>query len=287
MTERGHLGMLFVILPAFNEEKALPKLLKQIHRTCDGLDYRIVVVDDGSTDQTAEKVLPFAREPRVVLLRHEENLGLGRALLTGFKYAVREAASLRQNSEGQAKLKTAPWTDVIVTMDADNTHPPELIPLLYARIQMGEDVAIASRYVEGGKQWGLGPWRRFLSWGASTVMQRFFPLPGVQDYSCGYRAYRLSRIREGLAQYGDALMESQNFAAMVEVLLKLAPFCHRFTEIPFELHYERKVGPSKMKVLATILGYFSLIWRLKRLAGLPGGLREESPEAWPEEWVRE
>lgn len=287
MTERGHLGMLFVILPAYNEEKALPKLLKRIHRACNGLDYQIVVVDDGSKDQTATKVLPFARDNRVVLLRHEQNQGLGQALLTGFNYSVREAVHPWPKPEDEKTTKTPKWADVIVTMDADNTHPPEMIPLLYARIQAGDDIAIASRYAEGGRQWGLGPWRRFLSWGAGQVMQRFFPLPGVRDYSCGYRAYRLSRIQEGLDRYGDTLIESQNFAAMVEILLKLSPLCKRFAELPFELHYERKAGPSKMKVLATVLGYFNLIWRLKRLDGLPGGLREESPETWPEELVRE
>lgn len=281
--------MLFVILPAYNEEKALPSLLPQINRVCYGLDYQVVVVDDGSNDQTAELVLPLTQVPgtRVVLLKHADNRGLGQALLTGFKYVAGHAPGMSQLRQRVRIGDHRQNVDVIVTLDADNTHPPELIPLLYEKILAGEDIAIASRYVQGGGQLGLGAWRRLLSWGASKIMQEFFPLPGILDYSCGYRAYRVQRVLEGLQHYGDNLVESRSFAAMVEVLLKLVPFCNRFVEIPLELHYERKEGPSKMKVWATMLGYVNLIITLKKLERRAGAWQAEAAETWPEEWVRE
>ncbi|MHB1652270.1 MAG: glycosyltransferase [Desulfitobacteriaceae bacterium] len=267
--------MLFIVLPAYNEEQALPVLLKDIEKACAGLPYQIVVVDDGSEDRTLEKARQFANaSSQIRLIQHEQNKGLGRALWSGFQYVL-EGRTGRVDAEDTPSQE---WPDVVFTMDADNTHPPSSIPLLYARIRGGDDLVIASRYAQGGRQIGLSAWRRFLSWGAGKVMHFFFPLLGVQDYSSGYRAYRLTILRDGINFYGEKLIESRNFAAMVELLLKLAPFCRSFSEVPLELHYERKQGVSKMKIWATILGYVALIIHLKRAAW--NGVE------WTEEWIK-
>lgn len=279
--------MLFIILPSYNEEKALPTLLKNTEKACSGLPYRIIVVDDGSGDHTPGIAREYAAaSERVEIVSHGENLGLGQALLSGFKHVLDEKFAVFAPETGLAagdvlsvKIPADPWPDTVVTLDADNTHPPELIPLLYARIREGNDLVVASRYAPGGRQRGLSPLRRFLSRTAGGVMQLFFPIRGIQDYSCGYRAYRLSILREGISVYGDALIESRNFAAMVELLLKLAPLCRRLSEIPLDLRYDRKQGASKMKIGATILGYVALIIHFKRADW-------DAPE-WPEEWVEE
>ena len=98
-----------VMLPAYNEEKDLPVLLSRIQRALDGwADYRILVVDDGSRDRTAQIVRDAAAKMPAELIQHPQNMGLGAAMRTGLRAAA-------QNS------------DVVVTLDADNSQDPELI----------------------------------------------------------------------------------------------------------------------------------------------------------------
>lgn len=123
---------------------------------------------------------------------------------------------------------------------------------------------VASRYAPGGEQYGLNPLRKVLSWGAGQVMTLFFPVAGLRDYSCGYRAYRASVLESSYLIYGENLIESRSFAGMVELLVKVVNYCRDIREIPFNLHYEKKQGKSKMRVMATIMGYFALIFRLKK-----------------------
>lgn len=269
--------MLFIVLPVYNEAEALPLLLEDITETCSELPYQVVIVNDGSNDQTAEVLAAWvSADSPVEVITHPENLGLSEALLSGFQW-VNTHCEQRRGGEQHPGLPRAHGdeetvdelaeTDLVITLDADNTHPADRIIPMYERIQQGADLVIASRYAVGGCQIGLGVIRRFLSLMASWLMKLCCPVPDVRDYSCGYRAYRLEILGQGLRLHGKDLIESRSFAGMVELLLKLAPLCQSIVEIPLELHYERKAGVSKMKVWATIWGYFVLIYHLKRRSG--------------------
>lgn len=255
--------MLFIVLPAYNEQASLGDLMKDLHAVLQEYDYRILIVNDASTDQTLELARDYASQwGSTYVINHRENKGLGGALQTGISHVLNG-------------LSEKPEQDILITLDADNTHPADRIPLLVQKLKEGADLAIASRYAEGGEQIGLSPLRKILSWGAGKVMTFFFPIAGVKDYSCGYRAYRVSTLERAYHAYGDQLMESRSFAAMVELLIKVVPFCHRVSEVPLILHYERKQGKSKMKIGSTIKGYLSLIYHFKK-------------EAWSSvEWVEE
>jgi dolichol-phosphate mannosyltransferase len=255
--------MLFVILPAYNEEAGLKNLLDDIETSCHTIPTQIIIVNDASTDQTQEVAEKYSRVyTNVHVLLHEQNKGLGGALMTGFQHVFEvrtklEVSSFKENGGDLSE-------DVILTMDADNTHPADRIPYMLKEIYSGADLVIASRYAPGGEQYGLNRLRRTLSWGAGKVMSFFFPVPGLKDYSCGYRAYRASTLERVYRSYGEQLIENRSFAAMVELLIKVIGFCNEVREIPFSLHYERKRGKSKMKIWATMLGYFTLIIRLKK-----------------------
>jgi len=247
--------MLYIVLPVYNEQEGLPLLLKDIACACTDLPYRVVIVNDGSTDQTPQLLAELNNnDSKLEVITHPQNRGLSEALMSGFHWVISQREEVVKRGE----------KDLVVTLDADNTHPADRIILLYERIQTGADLVIASRYVDGGGQIGLGLLRRFLSRMASWLMHLFFPIKGVRDYSCGYRAYRLDILQQGFRIYGKSLIESHSFAGMVELLLKLAPLCQGVSEIPLQLHYERKSGLSKMKILATIWGYLILIFSLKR-----------------------
>lgn len=233
----------WVVLPAYNEAEALPPLLHSLSVLAGSIRLRVVLVDDGSTDGTGDVAREFAGRLDLTVLPHPRNLGLAAAMRTGLEHACGLA------SPG----------DAIVTMDADNTHCPEQIPDLLEALGDGADVAIASRYAAGASQAGVPPHRALLSAGVGWLLRLRFGLPGVRDYSCGYRAYRAGLLQRALAAYGPRLIESQGFVVMTELLVKLAPFRPVIAEIPLQLRYDRKVGPSKMPAVRTVLAYLRLV----------------------------
>ncbi len=233
----------WIVLPAFNEAAGLPALLEAVERARAGAAWRVVVVDDGSTDTTAAVVRERATRLPVTLLVHTQNQGLGAALRTGLEYVCREA----------------PPEAVVVTMDADNTHAPEQIPSMVDAIWRGADVVIASRYLHGARQAGVPAHRVILSAGIGWLLRVRFGLPGVRDYSCGYRAYRAGLLQRAARAYGLRLIETRGFVVMTELLVKLAPMRPRIVEVPLDLRYDRKVGASKMPAGRTIAGYLRLV----------------------------
>jgi dolichol-phosphate mannosyltransferase len=146
-------------------------------------------------------------------------------------------------------------------MDCDNTHPPRLILRMLERIDDGYDVVIASRFQPGARVIGV-PWTRQLySVGARWLFQLLFPIRGVRDYTCGFRAYRTESLRAAIAKYGDGLISETGFSCMADLLLKLRTLPIEMTEVPLELHYDRRGGGSKMRVLRTIRQTLGLLLR--------------------------
>jgi dolichol-phosphate mannosyltransferase len=201
------------------------------------------VVDDGSSDGTSE--VAEANGLDVRLVRHPVNLGLGQAVQTGLRAALGDAAE----------------DDFIVVMDADDTHDPALITKLGNEILAGSDVVICSRFVDGGDDKTAPLFRRMLSRGAAVLFRRVLGLVDVHDFTSGFRAYRVSLLIRASTHWGERLVEERGFACMVELLLKLR-HCHPvITEVPLELRYDRKQGPSKLKLRRTIVQYVRLLAR--------------------------
>jgi dolichol-phosphate mannosyltransferase len=243
----------FVMLPAFNEEESLPDLLAGLgdlaHES--GIPYRIVVVDDGSADKTAEIADELSLSLPVQLVKHEKNKGLGEALMTGIRTVLEQAGD----------------NDILITMDSDNTHPPHLLMEMVGKIRNGLDVVIASRFRSGARVIGVPAHRELMSQGVRFLFTVFFPTIGVRDYTCGYRAYRVSSLRAAQRHYGDQLISESGFACMVDLLLKLRKQKAIFGEVPLILRYDRKGGASKMNVSRTIYRTLRLLFRRRFLGG--------------------
>ena len=236
------------ILPAYNEAESLPNLLKrfaEMKSEHPDFDLIIRVVDDGSSDETAKIVRRGHENLDVRLIEHEQNAGLGQAMLTGIERSVTRA-------EG---------TDVIIAMDADDTHDVFLIPKMLKHIDNGADIAIASRFVEGGDDRTAPPFRRLLSRGASVVFKTVFPLESINDFTSGYRMYRGSLLKNAYAHWGDRLIEENGFACMVELLLKLRHWKPEMREVGMYLQYDRKLSASKLKLFRTLGQYLKLAFR--------------------------
>ncbi|MBZ5589046.1 MAG: glycosyltransferase [Acidobacteriia bacterium] len=247
--------MIRVVLPAFNESEALPRLLAsfaelgQAHRE---LELSFIVVDDGSRDGTAESARAASPGLRLELLAHETNQGLGFTLRDGLAAALSEAGD----------------DDVIVTMDADDTHPVELIPAMVEALGHGADVVIASRFRPGARVVGVSPARRFLSGAAALLIALVFPTRGVRDFTCGFRAYRKGALARARDRFGTGFIAATGFQVQCDILLKLralSPPVH-FAEVPLVLRYDRKPGASKMKVART--AFATVLLLVRRRAGV-------------------
>jgi dolichol-phosphate mannosyltransferase len=239
--------MMYLVLPAYNEEKDLGTLLERVcaAMSAQQIDYRVLLVNDGSQDGTVALAQKMACTMPVEVLDHVVNKGLGQAILTGLR-----RGSILAGDE-----------DVVVSMDADNTHDPALIGALMAKIKAGNDLVIASRYAPGGQEVGLSWSRHVFSRGASALLRFFFPIRGARDYTCGYRAYRGALLHRAFAAYGDGLVQERGFTCMAEVLIKMGKLGARVAEVPLVLRYDLKSGPSKMNVPRTIWRYGVLITR--------------------------
>jgi dolichol-phosphate mannosyltransferase len=244
--------MVIVVLPAYNEAEGLPRLLARLREVSVGhfaASLSVLVVDDGSTDGTGDRARQSA-DVDVRVVAHDHNRGLAEAIRSGLVAAVEQAAD----------------DDVIVTMDADDTHGPGLISRMTMLIEEGNDVVIASRFARGGRTVGV-PWTRLLmSRGASLLFRLVHPVPGVRDYTCGYRAYRAGLLRQAFARWGADFISEPGFTCMVDILLKLDRLGAVITEAPLVLRYERKSGKSKMNVGRTIRDTLSLLVR-RRFGG--------------------
>ena len=192
-------------------------------------DLRVIVVDDGNTDGTADSVESFDHD-WVTLVAHERNSGLAQAMRTGFASALEYAAD----------------DDWIVTLDADNTHIPEQIPTLLEHVASGHDVIIGSRFQPGAQMRGIPWFRRLFSWGVSVLFRTFTPIARVRDFSCGIRAYKVRTLRKVTESWQEQFITEDGFACMTEILYKVASLPGAtFFEIPMVLRYDFKAGAIK------------------------------------------
>jgi dolichol-phosphate mannosyltransferase len=239
--------MIYILLPAYNEEDSLEPLVKKIATTMHEMRaiYRIVVVNDGSNDGTADILAEFAETYPIDVITHRYNRGLGETARDGFEY-IADLASPE---------------DIIIRMDCDDTHDPKYIPVMIQEIKDGWEVVIASRYAPGGGQIGVGWYRSMISRIANLLMKLFFPIRGVQEYTCGYRAYRVSLIQDALSIFGNRFIDlkGMGFTGTVEKIIKFKMMDAKINEVPFVLRYDQKLSSSKVVTSITTLGYLVLI----------------------------
>lgn len=253
---------LFILLPAYNEEEGIEKLLSRIDRICQNyaIQTQLVIVNDGSIDRTRAVIRSFAGMP-ITLIDFPVNRGIAAVFAAGFKWIL---------SNGKNE-------DFCVTFDADNTHNPYVVLDILDKLLDGNDIVIASRFQPGGGVVGLPWFRRAMSNVVAVLLQNFVGLPNVRDYSTFYRGYRIALIRKGFESFGDRLIEGQGFSAMATLLVKLGQLTDRIAEVPLRIRYDLKEGGSGLPILRTIRGYLRLLLRYWRGECSPAGAGTLSP----------
>lgn len=238
----------WVVLPAYNEAANIPPLFsafQDLQNETHKLEIHVLVVDDCSSDDTSRAATESAGTLDVEVLKNDTNRGLAETFMRG----LTEATSRTESG------------DIVVCMDADNSHAPGLVLRMIREIQEGRDVVIASRYRDGSVTRGVPLSRRILSRGMSVLFRLVFPIPGVRDYSCGYRAYRAEFLKAALAVRQDRRFANDGFACMVAMLLFLSRRDAVIGEVPLVLRYDHKVGASKMNVAKTMWSSILVLFR--------------------------
>ena len=210
-----------VVLPTYNEAENIVGFLHAVRQAAPDVD--IVVVDDDSPDGTGSLAEETASElGRIKVLHRPGKLGLGAAYRHGFTTAFDEGY------------------EVIVSMDSDYSHDPEVIPTMLQLLADGADAVIGSRYVPGGAtvDWPLR--RRVLSKWGNRYTAAVLQLP-VSDCTSGYRAYRAEVLRA----INPAATTAEGYAFLTELVRKLIADGATIVETPIVFR-DRRFGTSKM-----------------------------------------
>jgi dolichol-phosphate mannosyltransferase len=240
---------IFIVIPAYNEESNIVKLLSDIRNLSLPYEKKTVMVDDGSKDNTLALAEGFLQKMDLKIIVHRPNKGVPQTFYDGLKSAAADASP----------------NDIICIIEGDNTSDLSLLEEIIRKVEKGADVVVASRYRRGGRYENFPFHRKWGSIFINLVLKIFFYTKGVTDYTIFFRAYRARVIQEALGEYGDNFVTTKSFAANLEILLRLKRFAGKYDEVPMVYDYGLKKGSSKMNVAKTLLEYKDLI--MQRLAG--------------------
>ena len=238
--------MIYVLLPVYNEENNVDFLIERISGFFEKekRGYRIIAVNDGSRDRSAQKLSAAKDKFPLEIIAFELNRGVGAVFKAGLEYAVR----ISRDDE-----------DILISLDCDRTHPPEFFAPLIAALEDGAQAAIASRYHPQSRATGLPLFRALLSNGINLMLAVCLRVRGVRDYTTFFRAYRVGILRKAFARFGTDFIRRPGFSCMAEILARLKELGVSFSEVPVHLCFEARKGKSKMKIWRTIGEYLGLL----------------------------
>jgi dolichol-phosphate mannosyltransferase len=240
-----------VVLPTYNEAENIVDVLERVRKSAPDAD--VLVVDDGSPDGTADLAQHEAdRLGSVEIMRRPDKRGLGAAYCAGFTWGLDRGY------------------DVLVSMDADLSHDPDVVPDLVEAIERGADLVIGSRWVRGGAVVDWPPARLAISRIGNWYSRTLLGLP-LRDSTAGFRAYRSSLLRR-IDVHG---LRASGYAFQVETAYRSHQLGVPIVEIPITFH-ERARGVSKMSwrivgealTLVTVWGLRDRLRALRRLRDL-------------------
>ncbi|MCX6746395.1 MAG: polyprenol monophosphomannose synthase [Candidatus Parcubacteria bacterium] len=208
-----------VILPTYNERENIAKLVREI--LAQNLSLDILIVDDNSPDGTGQLVEDLRKIiPQLFILHREKKEGLGRAYISGFKWALDKSY------------------DYIFEMDADFSHQPRYLSSFLEAIK-GSDLVLGSRYIKGGGTQGWSWLRELISRAGCFYAQIILGLK-IKDLTGGFKCYR----RKVLESIDLNKIKSNGYMFQIEMTYKAIKKGFKIKEIPF-IFQERARGRSK------------------------------------------
>ncbi len=229
-----------VVVPTYNEAENIRLLLESLETAftrVSGYDMDIVVADDRSPDGTADIAAEVGKKYNNIHVIPGERKGMGAAYIRAFSGIIDSY-------------------DVFITMDADFSHPPEMIPELLTAIDAGCDVVIGSRYIAGG---GAPDWpvqRQFISYTANAMARMVAGLYHIHDCTSNYRAIKTSVLKNVSFQH-----VSSGYGFVTTTLWAYVQEKAHVCEIPL-IFYDRTKGETKLRS-TDIVGFFFNCFNLR------------------------
>lgn len=248
--------MIKIIFCSFNEEQNLTKLLVNLGHELQVLqrDYDITICLDGTSDNSLDVIAEFQKFHPIKVLPIKNQRGLGLAYKRLFEEVIK-------NSEDE---------DLIISLDADNTHNPEQIPQMLRYFDDNNlDLLIASRFCDKSMMAGFPLHRQFISKSISLLLQNLFFVKRIsgkklQDFTSGYRVYKAEKLKKLFELHKNKFITEPEFTYTCELVIKMARINSRIDEIAISYDYREKIGKSKLRIFRNFLRLNILLIKLIR-----------------------
>ena len=232
--------MIYVCIPAHNEAATVGVLMWKVRRVLGefGRDYRIVVLDDASTDDTPEVLSRYRRSLPLTILRSEERVGYARSVDKLLRWVVENAPY--------------PKRDCAVVLQGDFTERPEDVVGLVKILEGGADIVAGALTPEVS---GMPRPVRLVRKAARFALGGVWRKSPVSDPLSGLRAYRIIVLKKAFRDLPEdrPLVNAEGWAANLEMLRLLVPHARRVSEVPLEMRYDLQVRPSRFQPWRTLL----------------------------------
>jgi len=231
--------LIYICIPAHDEAATVGVLMWKLRRVLGefGRDYRIVVHDDASTDGTGEVLARYRRSLPLTILRSDERQGYAGSVERLLRHVVAEAPY--------------PKRDCAVVLQGDFTERPEDVVTLVKTLEGGADIVAGALPADAR---GLPRSLRLARGAARWVLGRTLKQAPVSDPLSGLRAYRVIVLKKALRDLPEdrPVVQSDGWAANLEMLRLLVPHARRVVEAPLELRYDLQVRPSRFRPVRTM-----------------------------------
>ncbi|MDE0898202.1 MAG: glycosyltransferase family 2 protein [Longimicrobiales bacterium] len=229
--------VIYVCIPTHNEAETIGVLLWKTRKAIGefGRDYRIVVHDDASSDDTAEVLHRYRRSVPLTILSSEKRIGYGRSVEKLLRH-VRDEASY-------------PKRDCAVVMQGDFSESPDDVVTLVKILEGGVDIVAG----DGTGVEDPDPAVRAVRWASKRFLNKVVSGAPIADPLGGLRAYRVIVLKKALRDRteSDPLTRSDGWAANLELLTALVPYARRISEVPFRRRYDLQARPTRFRPLKT------------------------------------
>jgi glycosyltransferase involved in cell wall biosynthesis len=251
--------MIYVCIPSYNEAPTIGLLLWKIRQVFAGFprEYQLLVLDDGSTDSTAEVLERYTRVLPLTVTRHDARLGYAGAVEELLRQAVQRT--------------DRPKRDAAVLMHADFSHGPHFIPDLVRRIESGADIVIGQARLEGERS----RTRRLVRRLAPVLLRGIVSVPGVSDVVSGFAIFRLVTLRNAFRSAAPPVLQTDGWAANAELYERAARHARRIETVATIERRDLRQRSSRVGTWEPALAVWRARGPLRRL--YPPGYAENSP----------
>jgi glycosyltransferase involved in cell wall biosynthesis len=257
--------MIYVCIPSHDEAPTVGLLLWKIRQVFAVFprEYQLLVLDDGSSDTTAEVLEPYARVLPLTVIRRAEPQGY--------------AGSVEQLLRKAVELTDRPKRDAAILMHADFAHNPQAIPDLVRRIESGADMVVVESRLEGEPSRAYRLLRRH----GSSLLRGVVNVPGVKDIVSGFAAIRLVALRNALRSQTDRLLHTDGWAANAELYWRAGRYARRIETVESVERHDLRSRPSRLDPWTTATSLWASR-RVLRALPVPPAPPEPAPRREPE-----